>query len=145
MIRRRHFLAAACGCALFSLTGCGQTPTDSTAEFFVTSTGQGQVSGYTPQGWGWKPNSKVSIQLWNEPDGRGGASTEWKHLFDVDVDNSSLFGFAGNVKFYPVKRTICGNPERDQTVVFMAKSLTTGRIVLRRAPADIYFTFKPCA
>jgi hypothetical protein len=138
-------LAAACGCALLGLTACERSPSDYAADFFVTSTGQGQVSGYTPQGWGWKPNSKVSIQLWAEPDGRGGASTDWKHLFDVDVDSSSLFGFTGNAKFYPVKRTICGNPENGQTVVFMAKSLSTGKFVLRRVPADIYFTFKPCA
>src|SRR5690349_9692100 len=100
MIRHRYLLAAACGSALLGLTACDRSPSDSAADFFVTSTGQGQVSGYTPQGWGWKPNSKVSIQLWAEPDGHGGASTDWKHLFDVDVDSNSLFGFTGNAKFY---------------------------------------------
>jgi hypothetical protein len=131
---------------IFSLTACipGQSADDRQSDFFVTSNGQGSVSGYTPTGWGWKPNSKIEISIWNEPDGPGSASTQWKKILDETVDSSWLFGFNSGAPFYPVRRSICGAPENGQTLVFMAKSLTTGNIRMRQVPADLYFTFKPC-
>jgi hypothetical protein len=139
-------LTVVCVSLLFSLGACPRAPVpeDNAADFFVTTSGQGGVSGYLPTGWGWKPNSKVEISIWNEPDGRGSASNQWKKILDENVDSNSMFGFNSGAPFYPVRRSICGNPENGQTVVFMAKSLTTGRFVMRQVPADLYFTFKPC-
>ena len=134
--------ASLCGLLFLTLTACQPAIDESQANFFVASTGR--QPGYYPQGGGWKPNSKVSISLWNEPDGPGSASTDWKHLFDVDVDSNGMFGYSSSSPFYPVRRSICGNPENGQTVVFMAKSLTTGKILMYRPGADIYFTFQPC-
>jgi hypothetical protein len=140
MLRNRYLLAAACCCVLGLTTCTRNDPEDSQANFFVAVAS----SGYTPQGYGWKPNSKVSIDMWGEPDGPGSASTAWKHLFDVNVDSIGMFGFTG-AQTYPVPlKKFCGNPENGQTAVFMAKSLTTGRLVMRSFPVDIYFTFHPC-
>lgn len=133
--------ASLCGLLILTMPACQRSVDDSQSSFFVAL---GRQPGYYPQGWGWKPNTKVSISLWNEPDGPGSASTDWKHLFDVDVDSNGLFGFSGNPPFYPVRRSICGNPENGQTVVFLAKSLSTGKIQMYRPGADIYFTFQPC-
>lgn len=135
-------LASLCGLLFLTLTACQPAVDDPQSTFFVASAGP--KPGYYPQGWGWKPNSKVSISLFNEPDAPGSASTEWKHLFDVDVDSSGMFGFSSSPPFYPVRRAICGNPENDQKVVFLAKSLTTGKVQLYRPGADIYFTFQQC-
>lgn len=131
---------------LFSLTACvpGQTADERQSDFYVSVSFQGGQSGYLPTGWGWRPNSTVEISIWNEPNGPGTASTQWKKLFDETVDPSSLFGFNSGAPFYPVPRRICGHPENGQTVVFMAKSLTTGSIRMRQVPADLYFTFQPC-
>ena len=146
MFLKRSLRVALCGSLLFSLAAClpGQSPDDSQASFFVTSAGRGGVSGYVPTGYGWKPNSKVEISVWNEPDGPGSASTDWKKVFDEDVDRDGLFGFNTGAPFYPVRRTICGTPGEGQTMAFMAKSLTTGTVRMHRVAVDIYFTFKPC-
>lgn len=146
-MRQKRVLLAAVFVSLFlALSTC--SPWQSTGDFeaglFVTSSGQNGVSGYLPTGWGWKPNSKVEISIWNEPDGPGSASTEWKKILDETVGDSGLFGFTPRAPFYPVRRSICGTPENGQTLVFMAKSLTTGRITMRQVPADLYFTFQPC-
>lgn len=146
MSPKRPLLVAVCVSLLFSLTAClpGQSTDDSQSDFYVSSAGQGGVSGYLPTGYGWKPNSKLEISIWNEPDGPGSASTQWKKILDENVDASSLFGFNSGAPFYPVRRSICGTPENGQTILFMAKSLTTGKIRMRQVPADLYFTFKPC-
>jgi hypothetical protein len=146
MFPKRPFLAVVCVSLLFSLTACppGQSTDDSQSDFFVQLDQQGGVSGYLPTGWAWQPNSKVEISIWNEPDGPGSASVQWKKILDENVDATSMFGFNSGAPFYPVRRSICGNPEIGQMVVFMAKSLTTGKIRMSRVPADIYFTFQPC-
>ena len=144
MSTKLPLLAAMCVYLLFGLSACPQSTDDSRSDFFVTATGQGGVSGYLPTGWGWKPNSKIEISIWNEPDGPGSASTQWKKILDVNVGADSMFGFNSGAPFYPVRRTICGNPENGQTLVFMAKNLTTGRFQMRQVPADLYFTFQPC-
>jgi hypothetical protein len=138
---RRCLLAVAGASLLLSLAGC--SPDDSHAEIFPASAGQGPSNGYKVQGWGWKPGSKVSISMFNEPNGPGSASTEWRHLFDVTADANGMFGFSSNGSFHPVNRNICGNPENGQVAQFMAKA-DTGTIRLRQGPVDIYFTFKPC-
>lgn len=144
MSPKRPFLAAVC-VSLLTLTACppGQSTDDSESGFFVVSAAPG-LAGYKPTGWGWKPNSKLEISIWNEPDGPGSASTQWKKILDETVDPSSLFGFNSGAPVYPVARSICGNPANGQTVLIMAKSLTTGKIRMFQAPADIYFTFQPC-
>jgi hypothetical protein len=142
---KRYLLAVACGLLVLSLTACGPSTDDSQSNFYVSQVGQAGVSGYVPQGWGWRPGSKVSIQLWNEPCGPDCATSEWKHLFEVEVDQNGMFGFASNAAFYPVRRSICGDAANgQQTVVFMAKSLTTGKISMRQVPAHLWFTFQPC-
>jgi hypothetical protein len=145
MIRKRYLLATMCAPVVFVLAGCPppQSTDDSASDFFVAVTTQAGVQGYVPQGWGWKPSSKVSIQLWHEPCGPGCATSAWKHLFDVDVDSSGMFGFTPNAKFHPVRREHCGTHE-NQSVVFMAKSLTTGKIRMRQTLADLWYTFRPC-
>jgi hypothetical protein len=146
MLPKRPFLVALYGSLLFGLTAClpGQSSDDGQAGFFVASAGRGGVSGHLPTGYGWKPNSKVEISIWNEPDGPGSASTRWKKIFDENVGADWLFGFDAGAPFYPVRRSICGTPEDGQAMVFMAKSLTTGTIRMHRVPVDLYFTFKPC-
>lgn len=139
-------LAVVCVSLLISLSACPpeQLPEDNTSGFFVKSTGQGGVSGYVPTGWGWKPNSKVEISIYDEPDGPGSVSNQWKKILDENVDANSMFGFNQGAPFYPVRRSICGNPEDGQMVVFMAKSLTTGKIHMQRVPAHLYYTFEAC-
>lgn len=146
MSPNRSLFVAACGFLLLSLTGCppGKVPEDTQADFFVSSTGQGGVSGYLPTGWGWKPGSKVEISIWHEPNGPGSVSSDWKKILEENADNSGMFGFNYGAPFYPVRRNICGNPENGQTLLFMAKSLTTGSVRMRQVPADLYFTFRPC-
>jgi hypothetical protein len=146
MFQKRLLLAALCVSLLFSVTACppGQSSDESQSEFFVAISWQGGVTGYLPTGWGWKPNSKVEISIWHEPDGPGSASTQWKKILDESVDPYSMFGFNSGAPFYPVRRNICGHPENGQTVLFMAKNVNTGKIRMRQVPADIYFTFKPC-
>jgi len=145
MALKHALLVIVCSPLLLAAGSCPPSPgaDDAQADFFVAAVGQGGVSGYTPQGWGWKPGSKVAIELFNEPNGPGSAATEWKHLFDVSADSNGMFGFSGNAAFYPVRRVICGTPESGQTVVFMAKA-DTGRIRMRQVPADLYYTFQPC-
>jgi hypothetical protein len=142
---RRCLLAGACAVSLPMLSGCldALSSEDASADFFAATAFSGGP-GYQVQGWGWKPNTHVSVDMWNEPDGPGSASTEWKHLFNVDVDQNGMFGFTSNSAVYPVRRTICGNPEQGQTAVFMVKSIDTNRLRMRRFPVDIYFTFQPC-
>jgi hypothetical protein len=144
MSPKRPLLAAVCVSLLFSLTACPGWTDNSNSDFFVTTSGQGGVSGYLPTGWGWKPNSKVEISIFNEPDGPGSANTQWKKILDENVGADSLFGFNSGAPFYPVRRNICGNPENGQTAVFMAKNVTTGQIRMRQVPVDLYFTFQPC-
>jgi hypothetical protein len=141
MTLKRALFATACGSLFLTLTACPPSLDDSNSNFFVQSSGA--RAGYTPQGSGWKPNTKVEISIWGEPDGAGGASTEWRHLFDEQVDGIGMFGYNGGAQFLPVARKFCGNPEQGQVVTFMAKS-QTGRIQTYRPGADIYFTFQPC-
>lgn len=129
---------------LASLAGCRTSTDPSESNFFVASAGQSGVSGYLPTGYGWQPNSQLEISIWHEPTGPGSVSSEWKKILDVTVDASSMFGFNSGAAFYPVRRSICGAPEASQTVLFMAKSKTTGKIRMRETPADLYFTFQPC-
>ena len=63
---------------------------------------------------------------------------------DVTVDASSMSGFNSGAAFHPVRRSICGNPENGQTVLFVARSKTSGKIRMRETPADLYVTFQPC-
>lgn len=148
-------LVAVCVSMLFGLTACfpGQSTDESEADFFVSTAGRAESYGYHWTGYGWKPDSTVEISIWNEPDGPGSTSTQWKKIRDENVNSISMFGDgSGAPKFgytpgsplYPVRRTICGNPVNGQTVLFMAKSLTTGKIRMRQLPADLYFTFKSC-
>jgi hypothetical protein len=129
---------------LASLAGCQPSADQSESNFFVTSAGHAGMSGYLPTGYGWQPNSQLDISIWHEPTGPGSVSSEWKKVLDVTVDASSMFGFDSGAAFYPVRRSICGNPEPGQMVLFMAKSKTTGKIRMRETPADLYFTFQPC-
>ena len=143
MYLKLPLLTTVCVSLLFSLSACppAPLPDDSQARFDVTGTGQHGVSGYTPTGWGWKPNSKVEISIWDEPGGDG----HWKKILDENVNADGMFGFEpGPAPFYPVEPKICGNGELDQTVVFMAKSLTTGKIEMDRVTAGFYFTHRPC-
>jgi len=148
MSPKRPLLVAACVGLLFSVTGClpGQSSEDPYADFFVDTAGPGQagMEVYRPRGYGWKPNSKVEFSIWNEPDGRGSASTQWKKIFDVNVDATGMFGFNDAAAVYPVRRSICGNPETQQTMVFMARSPTTGTVRMHQSPVDHYFTLRPC-
>jgi hypothetical protein len=141
MSRRSLLLASVCVALLFSLTACWND--NSPSNLYVASAYPG-VSGYLPTGWGWKPNTKVEISIWHEPDQSGGVSTQWKKVLVVDVDPNSLFGFNPSPQVYSVARNICGNPVQGQTVLFMGKNLNTGKIVMREAPADLYYTFKAC-
>lgn len=142
----KHVLFATVSGSLFlTLTACDRVSDDSQSSFYVESIGRHGVPGFTPTGWGWKPLSKVSIDIFDEPNGPDSASSEWKHILDETVDSNSLFGFPPpEPPFYAVKRSICGNPIPNQTMVFMAKNLTTGRIQMVRVPVDQYFTFQPC-
>lgn len=146
MNQKRLLLLALCAFGLFGLPGCmpPQAADESAADLYVTWAGQGGVSGYLPTGYGWRPSSKIEISIWGEPDGRGSASTEWKKILDEVPDGSTLFGFNPGAPFYPVRRSICGAPEQGQTMVFMAKSLTTGTVRMHRVPVDLYYTFQPC-
>ena len=141
---RKNFLkiAALSSLVLFmGMSGCPPSYDESQSDFFV----QSAFGGYNAQGWGWKPNSKVSIEIFNEPDGPGSANTAWKHMYDVDVDQWGMFGFTTDfTPPYRVERRICGTPEQNQTALVMAKNLTTGKIRMRQVPVDIYFTFQPC-
>ena len=139
-------LAAVCVSLLFSLAACspGRSTDDSESWFNVQwAPGQGGVPGYLPTGSSWRPNTKVEISIWNEPDGPGSGSSQWKKILDENVGSDSLFGFTHGAPFYPVRRNICGG-SNGQTVVFMAKSLTTGKIRMHQVPADLYFTNQPC-
>ena len=89
MTLERAPFAAACGLFFLTLSACQPTAQgkgdgktefkdDSEAEFLVSSAGKNGVPGFTPQGWGWKPGSRVEISLFNEPDGQGKASPSWK-------------------------------------------------------------------
>jgi hypothetical protein len=146
MSRKRLFAASLWAFLLFGISACGPqgSSDDSQADFYVSLAGQSGVNGYLPNGYGWKPNSQVEISIWNEPEGPGRTNNAWKKILDENVDASSMFGFGQGAPFYPVTRSICGNPEEGQTVLFMAKSLTTGRMRMRQVPAHIYYTFRPC-
>jgi hypothetical protein len=146
MNRNSPALSIALGPLLLCLAACTQVkPTgDENAGFYVNATGQGGASGYLPTGWGWTSASKVEIRIWHEPTGPGAASDQWKTLFVETVGPDGMFGFNSGAPFYPVQRTICGTPENNQTILFVAKSLTTGRAITRQVPAHLYFTFRPC-
>ena len=148
MTSKRALLLAACGPLLLALAACQQagknTDGDADPEFMVSSAGKNGVPGFTPQGWGWKPGSKVEISLFNEPDGQGKANASWKKILDETVEDSTMFGFNSNPPFYPVRRTLCGNPPPRQIMLAMAKNTDTGRIRMRPLPVDLYFTFQPC-
>ena len=141
-------LVAFCAGVLFSLTGClpGQSSEDPYADFFVVTAGPGQagMEVYRPTGYGWRPNSKVEFSIWNEPDGPGSTSTQWKKIFDVNVDATGQFEFNDAAAAYPVRRNICGKPEDQQKMVFKARSLNTGTVRMRQSPVDLYFTFTGC-
>ena len=153
-LKRAHF-AAAFGAVLLTLSACQPTDQskgdsksgfddDSEAEFIVSSAGKDGAPGFTPQGWGWKPGSRVEISLFNEPDGQGKANPSWKKILDETVDASSLFGLNSNPPFYPVRRTLCGQPAPRQFMLVMAKNMDTGKIRIRPLPIDLYYTFQPC-
>lgn len=137
-----------CSALSLALAGClpGRPGLEPNADFYVAHAGQGQagVPGYKPTGYGWTPNSTVEFSIWHEPDGPGSASSQWKKILDVHVDASGMFGFNAGAAFYPVRRSICGTPEQQQTMVFMAKNPATGTIRMRQSPVDLYFTFQPC-
>jgi hypothetical protein len=144
MYLKLPLLAAVCIYLLFSLNGCppGQSADESHADFGVAL----GTSAYLPKGWGWKPNSKVEISIFDEPDGPGSASSHWKKILDENVDTDGMFGFNSGAPIYPVPQKFCGDffAVKDQTVSFMVKSLTTGSIRLREVSAHIYFTGEPC-
>ena len=146
MNQKRLLLLASLAFLLIGLPGCmpPQTADESGADLYVTWAGQGGVSGYVPTGYGWRPSSKIEISIWGEPDGPGSASTEWKKVLDEVPDSFTMFGFNSGAPVYSVRRTFCGQPEQGQTMVFMAKSLTTGTIRMHRVPVDLYFTFQTC-
>lgn len=160
MTLKRTLFLAACGPLLLTLAAC-QPPdksakgsgsagsgiggdTDSDPEFMVTSAGKNGAPGFTPQGWGWKPGSKVEISLFNEPDGQGKPNPSWKKILDETVETSTMFGFNDKAPFYPVRRTLCGNPPPRLIMLAMAKNTDTGKIRMRPLPVDLYFTFQPC-
>ena len=146
MLNQRRMLACASALLLAGLAGCQPTSNDDRdADFFAASNGWSRMNGYTVQGWGWKPGDQVEVKVWHEPNGPSSAAPQWKKLFDVNVEPTSLFGFSGGSSFYPVNRGICGTPENGQTMLMMVKSLNTNRIRMRQVPVDIYFTFQPCA
>jgi hypothetical protein len=141
---KRQLIFFACVTAL-GLAACHTQPaSDSDSDFYPNVVFQGGVSGYAPTGWKWVPSDKVEISIWNEPDGPGSTSTQWKKILDEHVDANTMFGFQSGAPFYPVRRSLCGNPVDKQVVFFMAKSTTTGRIQIRTQPADLYYTFQPC-
>ena len=155
MTLKRALLIAAGGPLLLALAACQPTSQskgdsksqfneDSEAEFIVSTADKNGAPGFTPQGWGWKPESRVEISLFNEPDGQGKANPNWKKILDETVDASSLFGLSSNPPFYPVRRTLCGNPPPRQFMLAMAKNMETGKIRIRPLPIDLYFTFQPC-
>ena len=97
MTLKRALFAAACAHLCLALTACQPTAQskddskagfkdDSEAEFLVGSADKNGVPGFTPQGWGWKPGSRVEISLFNEPDGQGKANPSWKKILDETVD-----------------------------------------------------------
>ena len=147
MYPKLPFLAAVSVYLLFGLSACppGQTE-EIRADFWAGAVGRaGVTNGFSATGWGWKPNSKVEISIWHEPDGPGSARAEWKKILDENVDSDGTFGFKPGAPFYPVYRTICGNPEPGQKILFMAKNPTTGTIrMIQFEFAHIYFTGQPC-
>src|SRR4029453_18757298 len=107
MTLTRAFFVAACAPLFLALTACQPTAQskgdsksefkdDSEAEFLVSSADKNGVPGFTPQGWGWKPGSRVEISLFNEPDGQGRANPSWKKILDETGDPSALLGFRAN-------------------------------------------------
>ncbi len=144
---KRILPALICLPMMITLAGCPVKRTnydDSDSNFFVSVTHQNRVQGYLPTGSGWKPGSKVEISLFNEPNGTGGVNQVWRRLFTVTVDPSSMFGFNQGAPFHPVRRIQCGVIPNNQTVVFLAKNLDTGKIRMQHVLADLYFTFNPC-
>jgi hypothetical protein len=141
---RSGLLACAGASMLLSLSGCLEpaSAADAQAEIFPASASHAG-NGYQVQGWGWKPGSKVSISMFDEPNGPGTAASEWRHLFDVTADANGMFGFTTGSAFHPVNRNICGQPEQGQVASFQAKA-DTGRIRVRQTPVDIYYTFQRC-
>ena len=162
MTLKRALILTACGPLLLTLAACqpsgkgksdeaksdeaksALSADDADPEFLVSSAGKNGVPGFTPQGWGWKPGSKIEISLFNEPDGQGKANPTWKKILDEKVEPSTMFGFDVNPPFYPVRRTLCGNPPPRQIMLVMAKNADTGKIRMRPLPVDLYFTFQPC-
>jgi hypothetical protein len=117
---------------------------DSDPEFLMSSAGKNGAPGYTPQGWGWKPGSSIEISVFNEPDSQGKPNPTWKKILDEKVEPSTMFGFSADAPFYPVRRTLCGNPAPRQFMLAMAKNMDTGKTRMRPLPVDLYFTFQPC-
>lgn len=148
MTSKRALFIAACGpLFMMIITACqpaSDKMEDSEAEFLMSSAGKGGAPGFTPQGWGWKPGSRVEISLFNEPDSQGKPNPNWKKILDETVDPSSMFGFSSDPPFYPVRRTLCGNPAPRQFMLAMAKNTDTGKTRMRPLPVDLYFTFQPC-
>jgi hypothetical protein len=147
MTLMRALFVTACGPLVLTLTACqpaSQSTDESESELLVSSAGKGGVPGFTPQGWGWKQGSRVEISLFNEPDSQGKANPNWKKILDETVDPLSMFGFSSNPPFYPVRRTLCGNPAPRQFMLVMAKNTDTGKLRIRPLPVDLYFTFQPC-
>jgi len=110
---------------------------DVDARFSVEEGGQGEVPGYIPTGWNWKPLSEVEITIFDEPGGDG----KPKKLPVAKVNINGMFGsLSDSATFHPVpvERKICGN-QLNPTVLFMAESLKSGKIVVKRVPADLYF------
>ena len=147
MTLNRALFWTACGPLFLTLIACqpaAKSSGDDDPEFLVSSAGKNGVPGYTPQGWGWKPGSSIEISLFNEPDAQGKANPSWKKIADEKVDPSTMFGFSAKAPFYPVRRTLCGQPAPRQFMLVMAKNTDTGKIRMRPLPVDLYFTFQPC-
>jgi hypothetical protein len=147
MTLKRALFVTACGPLFLAAIACqpaSDNMEDSEAELLMSNAGKGGAPGFTPQGWGWKPGSKVEISLFNEPDSQGKPNPSWKKILDETVDTSTMFGFSADAPFYPVRRTLCGNPAPRQFMLAMAKDTKTGRTRMRPLPVDLYFTFQPC-
>jgi hypothetical protein len=133
-------MVVACVGLTLSASACPQTE-DSKSTFSVADS-HPLGWGYVPTGQGWTPGSKVSIWVWDEPNGPSGSRTgAWKDVFDTVVDQNGMFGETNPI-LYAVRPSLCGTTE--QKVTFRARSLTTGRAITAEVSARKYFTGDPC-
>jgi hypothetical protein len=117
---------------------------DMDAHFYVEARGKGGHPGFTAYGFGWKPNSIVRLQIFNEPNGPESVNTSWKTMFDVPVDSTGMFGTSTSSPLYPVARSICGDPPPDAKAMVIARSIATGRTRVQLVPVDLYYNVPPC-